>query len=338
MTGSGSMRRSAPLPKEMTHDRPHRPIRVGRAPRGATAHNGPSSSPRSGRSSPMPSRHGTGNRHRAPRRPSGPHWPSSAIRACWPPATPSSRSTSSARPGSPSGSVSLTLLLPIIVPIVSAVVLTANLLSGNTVGQAITAGIGTAVTVTLQILFWVTLVFAIIERAANVESITGKAWTVDDLPELPDDGRISVVDAVSTVIANVVVVVGDPVGAAAATDRRRRTGIPAVRPVPVVVLAAVLHRRLAGGDRIHHRALHARPLDVGVRRHQCRPRRRVRHPGRLAAPERPAAQSGPRLRGRGGDRWHVAGCDRHRDRRDRRGHRCVRMPSTASARRRRSRR
>ena len=102
----------------------------------------------------------------------------------------------------------LTLLLPIIVPIVSAVVLTANLLSGNTVGQAITAGIGTAVTVSLQILFWVTLIFAIIERGANVESITGKAWTVDDLPELPDDGRISIADAVSTVIANVFVVVG----------------------------------------------------------------------------------------------------------------------------------
>ncbi len=85
-------------------------------------------------------------------------------------------------------------------------VLAANLLSGNTVGQAITAGIGTAITVTLQTLFWVTLVFAVIERAAGHESIKSKPWTVDDLPELPDDGRISVVDAVSTVIANVVVV------------------------------------------------------------------------------------------------------------------------------------
>jgi hypothetical protein len=102
----------------------------------------------------------------------------------------------------------LTLLLPIIVPIVTAVVLTANLLSGNTAGQAITAGIGTAVTVTLQILFWVTLTFAIIERAAGHESIKIKPWTVDDLPELPDDGRISIVDAIATVIANVVVVVG----------------------------------------------------------------------------------------------------------------------------------
>jgi hypothetical protein len=100
----------------------------------------------------------------------------------------------------------LTLILPIVVPIVSIVVLAANLLSGNTVGQAITAGIGTAITVTLQTLFWVTLVFAVIERAAGHESIKSKPWTVDDLPELPDDGRISVVDAVSTVIANVVVV------------------------------------------------------------------------------------------------------------------------------------
>ncbi len=100
----------------------------------------------------------------------------------------------------------LTLLLPIIVPIVSLVVLSANLLSGDTVGEAITAGIGTAITVTLQTLFWVTLVFAVIERAAGHEAIKSKPWTVDDLPELPDDGRISVVDAVSTVIANVLVV------------------------------------------------------------------------------------------------------------------------------------
>ena len=99
----------------------------------------------------------------------------------------------------------LTLLLPIIVPIVSAVVLAANLLSGNTVGQAITAGIGTAVTVTVQILFWVTLVFAH-HRARRPASSRSRArpGRVDDLPELPDDGRISVVDAVSTVIANVV--------------------------------------------------------------------------------------------------------------------------------------
>ncbi len=100
----------------------------------------------------------------------------------------------------------LTLILPIVVPIVSIVVLAANLLSGNTVGQAITAGIGTAITVTLQTLFWVTLVFAVIERATSPNAIKSKPWSVDDLPELPDDGRIGILEAASTVAANVFVV------------------------------------------------------------------------------------------------------------------------------------
>ena len=183
----------------------------------------------------------------------------------------------------------------------SAVVLTANLLSGNTVGQAITAGIGTAVTVSLQILFWVTLIFAIIERGANVESIKGKAWTVDDLPELPDDGRISIADAVSTVIANVFVVVGilwvqlqPPI----VIDGQ---AFPLFDPslwsfwLPYFIVIS------RARDRVHDRALHARSLDMDVRRHQRRPRRGVRHPGRLAASERPAAESRPSWR-----RWATA--------------------------------
>ena len=90
----------------------------------------------------------------------------------------------------------------------SSVVVAANLLSGNTVGQAITAGIGTAITVTLQTLFWVTLVFAVIERAASHDAIKRKPWSVDDLPELPDDGRIGILEAASSVAGNVFVVAG----------------------------------------------------------------------------------------------------------------------------------
>jgi hypothetical protein len=102
----------------------------------------------------------------------------------------------------------LTLLLPIVVPIVTAVVIAANLLSGNTVGQAITAGIGTAINVALQTVFWVTLVFAIVERATIGDPLKRQTWTVDDLPELPEDGRIGLADTVSTVIANAAVVAG----------------------------------------------------------------------------------------------------------------------------------
>jgi hypothetical protein len=103
----------------------------------------------------------------------------------------------------------LTLLLPLIVPIVAVVVLAANLLSDRPVGEAIVEGAGAGIMVAVQTVFWLTLVFALVERtAAGSDALRGKVWSVDDLPELPDDGRISVVDAVSSVIANVFVVGG----------------------------------------------------------------------------------------------------------------------------------
>ncbi len=102
----------------------------------------------------------------------------------------------------------LTLLVPIVVPIVSIVVLAANLLSDAPVGQAIASAIGTGFTVTIQMLFWFTLVFAIAERFGGQEALRGKAWSVDDLPALPESGRLGIVDAISTVVANVFVIGG----------------------------------------------------------------------------------------------------------------------------------
>jgi hypothetical protein len=102
----------------------------------------------------------------------------------------------------------LTLLLPIVVPIVSAVVLTANLLSNAPVGQAITSAIGTGFTVTVQMVFWFTVVFALAERFGGGDALRGNAWSIDDLPELPESGRLGIVDAISTVMANVFVAAG----------------------------------------------------------------------------------------------------------------------------------
>ncbi len=102
----------------------------------------------------------------------------------------------------------LTLLLPIVVPIVSIVVLAANLFSDAPVGQAITSAIGTGFTVTIQMLFWFTLAFAIAERVGGQEALRGKKWSVDDLPALPESGRLGIVDAISTVVANIFVIAG----------------------------------------------------------------------------------------------------------------------------------
>jgi hypothetical protein len=102
----------------------------------------------------------------------------------------------------------LTLLLPIVVPIVSLVVLGANLMSDQTVGQAITAALGTGLNVALQTVFWITLVFFVIERVGGTASSPARTWKVEDLPELPDDGRMGFLEFAGLIVTNVIVAVG----------------------------------------------------------------------------------------------------------------------------------
>ena len=99
----------------------------------------------------------------------------------------------------------LTVLLPIVVPIVSLVVLGANLLGEQTVGQAITSALGAGINVAFQTVFWVTTVFIVIERFGGSNPTAARPWSLDDLPELPEDGRMGLLDAASTVAANVFV-------------------------------------------------------------------------------------------------------------------------------------
>jgi hypothetical protein len=102
----------------------------------------------------------------------------------------------------------LTTLVPIVPPIVGAVVLGSNLLSGSTVGQAIVAGLGTGVAVAIQIAFWLTLVFAVIERTTGTTGLEPAAWKVDDLPELPDEGRLGVVEFAFSLAFNLLLIAG----------------------------------------------------------------------------------------------------------------------------------
>ena len=128
----------------------------------------------------------------------------------------------------------VTMLLVIVVPIAGIGVLVAKFIEGATIGQAIFGSISTAFQVVVHMTFWFTLVFAIIERVAGsqaiteaaaevsaeangkkrnkssgsgvVESMTPHVWTVDDLPELPDDGRIGMAEFVATLVFNVFVI------------------------------------------------------------------------------------------------------------------------------------
>lgn len=67
---------------------------------------------------------------------------------------------------------------------------------GNT-GAAIGAGISTALEVAAQIAFWVTLVFAILERTSTPLPLP--AWTVDQLPEEQPDRQITLCDTAVTI-------------------------------------------------------------------------------------------------------------------------------------------
>jgi hypothetical protein len=100
----------------------------------------------------------------------------------------------------------LVRLVGIVVPIVLVVLTTAELLGGTGLVGALLAGIGGAVNIGVHLAFWVTLVFAFIERAdaardARTE-IAGASsrWTVDMLPE-PGSDRIGAGDTAGEVFS-----------------------------------------------------------------------------------------------------------------------------------------
>jgi hypothetical protein len=95
----------------------------------------------------------------------------------------------------------LTLLLPIVVPLAIIVTTAAAWMGGKPgtelIGVAVTSGIG----VTTQLVFWVTLVFALLERSGEVPPL-GEAWSPDKLPETPAESvRPNLVETVLSIVA-----------------------------------------------------------------------------------------------------------------------------------------
>lgn len=104
-------------------------------------------------------------------------------------------------------------LVGIVVPIVFVVLTAVELLGGSGYGGALLDGAGGALTIGVQLAFWVTLVFAFLERADAArdarDEIVGASgrWTVDMLPD-PAADRVSVGDAVGEVVTVVLTVGG----------------------------------------------------------------------------------------------------------------------------------
>jgi hypothetical protein len=104
-------------------------------------------------------------------------------------------------------------LVAIVVPIVLVVQVAAQLYGGNDYAGAVIEGIGAAVLVGVQLAFWVTLVFAFLERADSareardeIASATGR-WTVEMLPE-PSADRMSAGETVGEVLTTLITIGG----------------------------------------------------------------------------------------------------------------------------------
>ncbi|WP_433349404.1 permease prefix domain 1-containing protein [Micromonospora sp. CA-111912] len=91
----------------------------------------------------------------------------------------------------------LRLLLTFVPALVGTIVGVAQAATGKDLVPAITSGFGTAFEVAIQVTFWVTLTFAIIERADP--SLKLPAWTVDQLPEVPAKQDMTLTDIAASV-------------------------------------------------------------------------------------------------------------------------------------------
>ena len=107
----------------------------------------------------------------------------------------------------------LVMLLTISLPIVGLVQFGIGLVDGDTIIGALLRGAGGILTVGVHLAFWVTLVFAVMERVDamrdardEISSAIGH-WTVDRLPELPND-RMSASETVGEIVTIMLMVAG----------------------------------------------------------------------------------------------------------------------------------
>lgn len=91
----------------------------------------------------------------------------------------------------------LKLLLSFVPATVGILVGLVEAADGDKVGGAVGTGVSTAIQVAVQIGFWVTLVFAILERTKTPLNLPG--WTVDQLPEVHTDRQITTTDTAAAI-------------------------------------------------------------------------------------------------------------------------------------------
>ncbi|MEU8138928.1 HAAS signaling domain-containing protein [Streptodolium elevatio] len=77
----------------------------------------------------------------------------------------------------------LTLLLSAVLPVVVAVSAVLDVVDGRGTPDVIGGAVGTVLTVGAQLVAWLTVVFAVVERSGKRTAVAGATWTPDDLPD-----------------------------------------------------------------------------------------------------------------------------------------------------------
>lgn len=101
----------------------------------------------------------------------------------------------------------VTLLVSIVVPIVAMAMTGAGLLAGNEPAEVVLAALGTAFSVGVQLVFWVTVGFAFAERYGSRDLDAELAWTPDKLPEPPARETRSLPEIAFSIVGLVVLAV-----------------------------------------------------------------------------------------------------------------------------------
>lgn len=119
------------------------------------------------------------------------------------------------------------MLLSIVLPIVAGAITIARALAGDGPIDIVLGVLGTVASVAVGLVFWVTVVFAILERTPSGAAPLAR-WSLDDLPEGDRRPQVGVGDLVGGILGLLVIVVL-VVGQAVASPVRDETG--AVVPV-----------------------------------------------------------------------------------------------------------
>jgi hypothetical protein len=100
----------------------------------------------------------------------------------------------------------LGLLLTIVVPIVTLATMFAGFIAGISITQVALNGVYAGLSVGVQLAFWVTLVFALVEGRGTRKAAPLMAWSPDRLPSVPSSSRLGAGEAVVSVLASVFVI------------------------------------------------------------------------------------------------------------------------------------